>query len=387
MAALTSRLAEVATRGTTPRPTSTESASHFEAPRVRSCMAAVQQNHVILTWRDYKATAPLRLLCDAWPHVLPVPGGGLETSSEPLPPSRSSRQAWISSLAAFDELRSYTDFSTLLRRSVELLREAIGLERAAVFLLGADQRLTGTFGTGTRGETTDERHIAFDVGQSHREAFALSNQGLSQWSRFAGVPLFAQQGERTVIVRTGENIIVPIPGRGDCIGLIACDWGLTGSAADTDALLRTAVFARILSPLLLPWLGTVHQESVLVGGSAAKQLAGAAVRRLRVDPNEDRHAMAKALGTTADRLGRVFKAEMGETLPDYRNRLRLQRFFSIVDAGGGNLLRAALDAGFGSYAQFHRVFHQRFDCAPLEYLRRHGQTRAVERAFDSHDEG
>lgn len=332
-------------------------------------MTAAVSHHVVQTWLGYKDAAPSRILCDSWPQVLPVPGGGPER--EPAQ-QRTSTQAWISSLAAFDELRAYTDFATLLRRGVELLREAVGLERAAIFLLQPDMRLSGTFGTGTRGETTDERHIAFEMGHSHREAFTLSNQGLAQWSRFSNVPLFAQRGDQTVVLRTGENVIVPVPGNGGCIGLIACDWGFSGSASDTDTLLRAAVFARILSPLLAPWLTTVAPPGAPSANTAAQQLVGAAIARLRIDPNEDRHTMAKALGTTADRLGRVFKAEMSETLPEYRNRLRLERFFSVVDREGGNLLRAALDAGFGSYAQFHRVFHQVFHCAPVEYLKRQG---------------
>lgn len=342
--------------------------------------AAVQQ-HVVRTWLGYKDAAPARLLCDTWPQVPPVPGGGLDRPPKTEHPSsperpeapvqhRSSAQAWLSSLAAFDELRAYNDFATLLRRGVELLREAIGVERAAIFLLEPDQRLVGSFGTGTGGETTDERHIAFEMGNSHREAFTLCNQGLAQWLRFSNVPLFAQSGDQTVVLRMGENVIVPIPGNGGCIGLIACDWGLTGAASDTETLVRTAVFARIIGPLLYPWLTSVPQSHLPATNSAAQQLVGAAIRRLRVDPNEDRRAIAKALGTTADRLGRVFKAEMGETMPEYRNRLRLERFFAVVDAEGGNLLRAALDAGFGSYAQFHRVFHGAFGCSPIEYLKR-----------------
>jgi len=80
--------------------------------------------------------------------------------------------------------------------------------------------------------------------------------------------------------------------------------------------------------------------------------------------------LARRLGTTADKLGRAFKATLGESVRDYRNRLRLGRFLSLVDPSGGNLLQAALDAGFGSYAQFHRVFRSQFGCSPIEYLRR-----------------
>lgn len=346
-------------------------------------MTALQHSHVVSTWLDYKVSNPVRLLADTWPKVQANPGGGLEEAVPLTSPHHSSERAWIATLAAFDELRAYSDLATLLRRGVELLREAVGLERAAIFLLRADGRLEGTFGTGTHGETTDERHIAFEMGQSHREAFTLSNQGVAQWSRFSRVPLFAQSGDRTVVVRTGENVIIPIPGNRGCLGLIACDWALTGSPSDNETLLRAAVFARVISPLLTPLWKSVEPPTLATPGTSAKQLVGAAIRRLRVDPNEDRHAIAKALGTTADKLGRVFKAEMGETLPEYRNRLRLERFFSVVEASGGNLLRSALDAGFGSYAQFHRVFHQTFKCAPIDYLKRRAAHEGVPNLFPS----
>jgi transcriptional regulator GlxA family with amidase domain len=59
---------------------------------------------------------------------------------------------------------------------------------------------------------------------------------------------------------------------------------------------------------------------------------------------------------------------MGVSLVGYKNRLRLERFFTLVHPGGGNLLQAALDAGFGSYAQFHRVFRDLLGTTPREYL-------------------
>jgi transcriptional regulator GlxA family with amidase domain len=74
------------------------------------------------------------------------------------------------------------------------------------------------------------------------------------------------------------------------------------------------------------------------------------------------------------RLARVFKNEMQMSLVEYRNRLRLERFSVLVDAGGDNLLNAALEAGFGSYAQFHRTFRAIRGISPREYLRRRGSS-------------
>jgi len=54
---------------------------------------------------------------------------------------------------------------------------------------------------------------------------------------------------------------------------------------------------------------------------------------------------------------------------EYKNRVRLNRFTALVDKGRRNLLEAALAAGFGSYAQFHRVFRALRHVTPREYLR------------------
>jgi AraC-like DNA-binding protein len=86
------------------------------------------------------------------------------------------------------------------------------------------------------------------------------------------------------------------------------------------------------------------------------------------EPGLLRAQLASRLGTTEGRLGKLFKAEMGFSVVDYRNRLRLESFLRQVERGGGNLLEAALDAGFGSYAQFHRVFRALLGTTPRLYL-------------------
>jgi AraC-like DNA-binding protein len=75
------------------------------------------------------------------------------------------------------------------------------------------------------------------------------------------------------------------------------------------------------------------------------------------------------LHLSAGRIARQFKAEMGMSLVEYRNRLRLERFLSLLDQKGENLLEAALAAGFGSYTQFHRVFSAERGMTPGKFLR------------------
>jgi methylphosphotriester-DNA--protein-cysteine methyltransferase len=61
---------------------------------------------------------------------------------------------------------------------------------------------------------------------------------------------------------------------------------------------------------------------------------------------------------------------MGISLVEYRHRRLMERFFDAVERGQINLLAAALDAGFSSYTQFHRVYRKMFGKSPREDLQR-----------------
>lgn len=78
-------------------------------------------------------------------------------------------------------------------------------------------------------------------------------------------------------------------------------------------------------------------------------------------------ALARAAGLSPSRLGRLFKAQTGLTVVEHRNRLRIQRFIELYGAGERvTMLAAALQAGFGSYTQFHRVFSRAFGYNPRQ---------------------
>ncbi|MFA7369643.1 MAG: AraC family transcriptional regulator [Kiritimatiellales bacterium] len=85
--------------------------------------------------------------------------------------------------------------------------------------------------------------------------------------------------------------------------------------------------------------------------------------------------ISRNAGMSRSQLSRVFKKQTGMTLVRYRQSIQLERFLFLYGAGAKrNLMEAALEAGFGSYIQFYRIFQHRFGCGPREYF---GENRSL----------
>jgi len=276
-------------------------------------------------------------------------------------------------LAAADELATCRETDSVLGRAIDVTRECIGLERVGLYLRdqNADRIIMrGTWGTGAQGQTIDER--AFHHEYSPHACHALLKLqpsgvfGLYQHS----APLFAMESGRSVVIGTGWVVCTPLITGRNLLGVMYNDAALTGSAVDESKQVVTAVFCSLLAGLLLSRTGGVGWRPL---PSDASQ--GPLVRRIlqafHQDPLISGERLAKVLGVSAGHLARSFKREMGVSLVEYRNRLRMERFFASMDRGQHNLLDAALEAGFGSYAQFHRVHRQLLGTTPREYFVEH----------------
>ena len=81
--------------------------------------------------------------------------------------------------------------------------------------------------------------------------------------------------------------------------------------------------------------------------------------------------LARAVGVSPSTLSRSFRATYHQSVVEYRHQAQVARACEIFGAGNRTTLAdAAALAGFGSYAQFHRVFSRLRGCSPREHARR-----------------
>jgi AraC-like DNA-binding protein len=130
--------------------------------------------------------------------------------------------------------------------------------------------------------------------------------------------------------------------------------------------------AGISYALLSAW--SIHQQTAET--TSGLELHPAVERAARLIRQQDHDALsldqlAEESGLSASRLSRLFKSQTGVSLVRYRQRFQLEKFLKLYGQGRDrNMMHTALQAGFGSYPQFHRVFRQMMGVSPAAYRRR-----------------
>ena len=284
---------------------------------------------------------------------------------------RSARGKLGSLLEAFDQIHSLDDPDQILRRAIELTRDHIGLTRAGIFLLDRTRNLMlGTWGMDLKGAVVNEHHIMYDVSGTDREAFRRAEEEAAHFTVFENCPIVEHHEGETRIAGRGWVACTPIRSARAPLGMMFNDAGLSSAPVDEGKQAHAAILCSLLGTMLDPVRGSLGRGAATPGESPGHRLVSSTVGMLAKDPAMGGKEIASALDISLSRLARVFKSEMGMSLVEYRNRLRLDRFSVLLDRGRTNLLEAALAAGFGSYAQFHRVFRALRHVTPREYLRR-----------------
>jgi AraC-like DNA-binding protein len=289
-----------------------------------------------------------------------------------LQPSRASLSSSPSRLieltAEVTTAPSPHSIASLLRHAIEYARVALELERAALFLLHAKHGvMVGTFGTGASGETVDERGLVYTFGETDVEIFERAEQGFP-WTVYEDCPLLTQEGGRTRQIGRGWLACTAIRGVRERIGILYNDSALTGAPFDETKQSRVAIFCSLLGRALAPCLNMVEASVESTLDSAPSDLVRAVAERLGQNPSLSCDELARDLALSPHTLSRSFRRETNMSIVEYRNELRLARFLSYVDSEANSVADAAREAGFGSYAQFHRVFRARYGQSPRDYV-------------------
>lgn len=121
------------------------------------------------------------------------------------------------------------------------------------------------------------------------------------------------------------------------------------------SVLASAYRAASLRPVMQGVRGTRHRD-----------LAEQAKQELLRTFTENRSVseIASAIGTSAFHLCRVFRAETGQTLHDYRMALRVRAALERLSDGGTSLSAVAHDLGFSSHSHLVTVFKRQLGAVP-----------------------
>ena len=285
-------------------------------------------------------------------------------------PARSEVVGTLRKLAPLFRARHPDD---LAKRTVELALAALGLVRAGIYFY--DDRLdlmVGTWGTDLRRNVVDEHFAMFRLDSGGNVAFARAMSGEALWAVVEDCPIIVNDPTRTRVVGRGWAVCTPICSTNRPLGALYNDAGMTRARVDPAKQANAALLCAVVG-MLLAEMPRSRGRSFVAGFAAPHPAVTKATRLLAEDPSLSASYLAEHLQVSPGRFARVFKSEMGVSLVQYRNQLRLERFVKIMDCGDKSMREAARAAGFGSYAQFHRVFQTMRGATPRAYLGRGGR--------------
>ena len=194
----------------------------------------------------------------------------------------------------------------------------------------------------------DQEHVLVDESADHALWWAVFRP--SAVARIATSPHARPLLERDPVGRYSRRLD---PQRVQQLAALFGELHAAGTVDDT-------LFNAGLSYLLASTWRAFLDSSEVVGDLEVHPAVDNVARLLQADPAAgDLTDLARTVGLSPSHLSRLFTTQMGVSISRFRNQQRLDRFIRLYRHGRGTTaLAAAHEAGFGSYAQLHRVFRQ-----------------------------
>lgn len=149
-------------------------------------------------------------------------------------------------IEAADDLIRCDQPDTLYRRTVELAREKLGLERCGLFLLDTScEYLMGTYGTDDQGRTTDERAGKVPVSR-HPEIF---DPGERLWTVFPGNYTY-WVNDQHILLGSGWVVSTVIRDNAQPIGVLYNDTAISHAPLDEAVQETVAIFCSRLGNII-----------------------------------------------------------------------------------------------------------------------------------------
>ncbi len=98
--------------------------------------------------------------------------------------------------------------------------------------------------------------------------------------------------------------------------------------------------------------------------AARRRLADAARAAIAAEPRIGLIELARRLAVSPHHLSRLFRAGTGETVSEYRNRIRVRLALERLAEGDRRLARLAAELGFSDHAHLTRVVRREAGAPP-----------------------
>jgi diguanylate cyclase (GGDEF)-like protein len=156
----------------------------------------------------------------------------------------------VAVLAAAEELVGAPDIDTLLRRTVEIARDIVGLERVSIYLEDeSGSVMRGTWGTDLAGATTDERQYAYAKGEPEEKAQGVHKEG-ARWLVLENAPLMSSEDGESRMIRRGWLALTPIRSIKGPIGILFNDAARSGAAIDVARQELAALLCSLVANII-----------------------------------------------------------------------------------------------------------------------------------------
>jgi AraC-like DNA-binding protein len=274
-------------------------------------------------------------------------------------------------LNAASELASIADVDDLLKSAVAFARDVIGLEHVAFFARDATPRrlrLRGCWSVAADGEIVDASGRYHEYGAPEHLALLRLRHAGQLWKQLAPQDIPGPLGLHPGGVQPSWAVATPLFA-GRKLVAVLYNGGTTHTPVVETKQLEAAVLCSSIGTLLLP-----HRHRLAWRASERPGPRSIAVERtlaaIAETPEVRGRVLARRFGMSPGHLARTFKREVGISLVEHRHRVLIERFFASLNRGSASLVDAAREAGFGSYAQFHRVYRKLMRATPYESLSR-----------------